>query len=413
MQESEDSIIYNSNPSDSSSHEVVVAIGGTSVITRFNQDRLVFARKRLKQNFVSNVPYSFAFRKEFEIAHELIHPNIARYFFFGEDANGPFIVLEWIDGISLREKMGLQSQSQVALRIKGAELWFKQVCEALDYLVRKGAVHGDLKPENILISNRTNEAKLIDFGHAQNGQHQLELGGTPGYSMTNDSAISFEELVLSDKRALVISFAEAITGKKNLEGIESLPKMIQSELKRFMECPIAEYNYGELASKIYQTKASSGSRKMLIMAILLTCLAAVYGIYFYLNQDHSKEMVFEEKKQTADSIVVQPEKVSDIKVVESKKATAKENDFAKQCGRVFLEMLRDTMKGRPDLTYGEGLALRNDFIVLANNQWKNLLESKGIELHSQKGDSLQQKYQKAYWEAYLESQDVLNKLNQR
>ena len=114
-----------------------------------------------------------ALNKEFRIAFNLDHPNIARYYYFEEDT----IFEEYIQGLTLSEMI-----AQKDVRLQDEEFVAKivsQIFDAVSYLHSRGILHLDLKPENIMVTDIGQNAKIIDFGCAYSSTDD----STPGYSI--------------------------------------------------------------------------------------------------------------------------------------------------------------------------------------------------------------------------------------
>ena len=92
---------------------------------------------------------------------KLSHPNIVTIHDFGQASEFSYLVMEYVDGMNLREILrtgGLESQQSLAV--------ISALAEALDYAHAEGVVHRDIKPENILFDRR-GHVKLADFGLAK------------------------------------------------------------------------------------------------------------------------------------------------------------------------------------------------------------------------------------------------------
>src|ERR1700757_2862185 len=100
------------------------------------------------------------FKREEEIGKKLDHPGVMRVF-DDEERSRVYMVMEWVDGRSLRHILTEQKKLSAgrAVRITLG------ICEALEYIHRNGVVHRDLKPENVMVDSE-DHAKLIDFGIA-------------------------------------------------------------------------------------------------------------------------------------------------------------------------------------------------------------------------------------------------------
>lgn len=119
-----------------------------------------FVLKVLKEPYRTNVAYRALLRNEFDIGYHLSHAGIAQTIAFDTlPALGEVIVIEYIDGMTLKEAIEAKKLSRESVRkIIG------EVCDALQYLHSQQIVHRDLKPENILLTHNGLNAKLIDFG---------------------------------------------------------------------------------------------------------------------------------------------------------------------------------------------------------------------------------------------------------
>lgn len=115
--------------------------------------------KTLKPGCAGVAFYEKMLQKEFSIGYQLDHPNIRRTLGWENvDGLGHGIVLEYVDGITLRELMDSGKLTRPLSRKLVREL-----CGALQYMHSKQIVHRDLKPENILITHNGQNVKLIDF----------------------------------------------------------------------------------------------------------------------------------------------------------------------------------------------------------------------------------------------------------
>lgn len=152
----------------------------------------------------------------------LNHPNIATIFTGGYFEGVPYIVIEWVEGRSLKEII----REKKKLSVEDASKIIFYVANALSYAHKKGIVHRDIKPSNIMIS-KDGTVKLLDFGLVkiledtvrrkmevlEEDETDSGVAGTPAYM--SPEMIEGEEIdARSDLFSLGLVFYEMITGKK-------------------------------------------------------------------------------------------------------------------------------------------------------------------------------------------------------
>src|SRR5215212_6603936 len=116
------------------------------------------------------------FFNEARIQASLQHPNVATLYDFCEVQGQPCIIMEYVDGQTISERIAAFS---APLPLSETVHVFEKVCEAIDYVHRHGVLHRDIKSNNIKISSE-GKVKLLDFGiaKAQNTQQQLTQAGS-------------------------------------------------------------------------------------------------------------------------------------------------------------------------------------------------------------------------------------------
>lgn len=130
------------------------------------------AVKRLHSGLLADAEHAERFRREAMLVARLSHPNLVHLLDRGEDPEGPYLVMELVDGENLKTLI----RREGALDPDEAARVCAQIGRALVYAHAQGVVHRDIKAQNVLIT-RHGEVKLADFGIARlmesDGQHGL------------------------------------------------------------------------------------------------------------------------------------------------------------------------------------------------------------------------------------------------
>ena len=135
--------------------------------------------KGLKEQYRQDAVYRALLQKEYEITSQLQHPMVVSAFSLEEvDGLGPCIVMEWVDGVTLKEWLA-QGKHTKKQRRHVADM----LLDALAYVHSRQTQHRDLKPSNIMLTNDGQHLKLIDFGLSDTESHAIlkAPAGTEGY----------------------------------------------------------------------------------------------------------------------------------------------------------------------------------------------------------------------------------------
>ncbi len=159
--------------------------GGMGVVYKVRDRELddLVALKMLKEAAFSSPEQLERLKSELKLARKITHPNVLRTFDFGEIGGNPFISMEYVRGITLRQVLDETGALPFSAGLRIA----RQLCRGLEAAHAVGVLHRDIKPENLIVEANGN-AKLMDFGIArpivreEAGQTQEGFAvGTPQY----------------------------------------------------------------------------------------------------------------------------------------------------------------------------------------------------------------------------------------
>jgi len=147
----------------------VVGVGGMSVVYKAIDltNNETVAVKVLKHEFLNDSQFRSRFKTESTVIKMLSHPNIVKIYNVGFNDDLYYIVMEYIDGITLKQYI----EQQGKLTWRETLNFITQILSALKHAHERGIIHRDIKPQNIMLLS-DGSIKVTDFGIARISNHQ-------------------------------------------------------------------------------------------------------------------------------------------------------------------------------------------------------------------------------------------------
>jgi eukaryotic-like serine/threonine-protein kinase len=150
---------------------------GDVVLARHDESGILVAVKYLRRDLLADPGFAATFRDEAAVLTSLDDPNVVRLYEYNESPTGAVIVMELIDGVSVREILS----DQGATTAEAALVVWQGSLLGLAATHARGVLHRDYKPENVLV-NVEGVSKLTDFGLAARGRDRPVPAGTLAYA---------------------------------------------------------------------------------------------------------------------------------------------------------------------------------------------------------------------------------------
>lgn len=209
-----------------------IGTGGMSDVYKAKDHKLnrFVATKVLKQEFSENANFVSKFRIEAQAAAGLMHPNIVNVYDVGEEGGIYYIVMELVEGITLKKYI----EKKARLSVKEAVSIAIQVSMGIEAAHNNHIIHRDIKPQNIIIS-KEGKVKVTDFGIAKAATSNTitsNVMGSVHYTSPEQARGGYSD-EKSDIYSLGVTLFEMLTGRVPFNGETTVAiaiKHIQEEM---------------------------------------------------------------------------------------------------------------------------------------------------------------------------------------
>lgn len=166
--------------------------GSTSQAYMVNRGGEQFFMKQLRAKYLDDPRFRLIFEKEFKEGIQIEHPHIVRYKEMGENSQGPYILMEYVSGETLQEK--LSNDPAYFRDEKHLEKFLLQLLDALRCLHEHHIVYCDLKPSNIMLTRINDDVKMVDLGFCDTDHYSFSAGMTGHFAAPEQQEKNSEQL---------------------------------------------------------------------------------------------------------------------------------------------------------------------------------------------------------------------------
>lgn len=304
------------------------------VLTRAQRHGRWYLLKSLAPEVAEKAVFQEMLAKEFDIAMRVQHPGIVQTVNLEEVPSlGRCIVMEWIDGLSL--KQWLEKSSSRAERRRA----FNQLLDAVSYLHDLGIVHRDLKPANILITSNGDNVKLIDFSLADTDVYAVlkQPAGTEGYISPEQANVAKPD-VRNDIYSLGVIMQQMDLGRTcNYIGEKCLLP--------------TDKRYQSIAELKAALKSSKALALWILIALIVVILTILLSVMFALWHHSTPVSITEEvtvNDTVSNPVGVEPETVFRVDSILDKTKDAEPNVAVSES--IPVRSIEDSMKSTPPAT---------------------------------------------------------------
>lgn len=220
--------------------------------------------KKLKAEYKDNTQYILAFRKEFEVGYRLEHPALPRYIAIDEDDGCPYILEEYIDGMTLTDF--ISGHPDYFHNRRNAKTLIDELLSVMAYLHDHQILFLDLKPDNILITSVGHHLKLVDLGGCLTDDYRDTEAMSPDFAAPEQLDSKDKKKACLDERTDIFLIGRSLQ-------YAQLPSLYNNVIAHCLrDSPEARY---QNVADLQRTVKSVRRKRIILKSSLLTAVVLV------------------------------------------------------------------------------------------------------------------------------------------
>ena len=254
--------------------ELLDSSGSTSIAYKICIEGHSYFMKQLRPELRNDKRYRDAFIKEYHTGCSIQNPYVVKYLELKEDPNGLYILMEYVNGHTLNEKV--IKEPEYFSNKENVRKFLLQLCEALKALHEKNVVHMDISPSNIIIQQTKNELKLIDLGFCISNYNDNTPGNTAKFGAPETTLGDIKEL---DARTDIYAIGSILQFIENQQG--KLPAFAQKIKNRCLQQQKKKryQNVEEIISILQLSRVKRMFAMLIYAAIAIVIAFGAIGLY--------------------------------------------------------------------------------------------------------------------------------------
>lgn len=247
--------------------ENICGKSASCIVYQMRRQGLRVAVKRLKAEYCTEPTHVNSYWKEYQLGQQLKHDALPVYRDMHEDVNEVYIVMDFVDGISLSDFLETEAGKEYLRNAENVKRFLTQLLDVVTYLHRSGVIHCDIKPANIMLRHSDRGVMLLDLDKSYSDSLDLTHGGTA--FMSDPLAEGEVPTAIKDFTAIG-NLIDYIAGR--------VPKFPANRFRRFRNACRSKEATDERLSRALQSRSESFLWAIGIAAVCIGC-----GAYYIIQ----------------------------------------------------------------------------------------------------------------------------------